>query len=75
MRRIPRQAVTPGRGGIVLCNQISKRSRKLYAFGFMLHYNIFETEKQEKTEWLNRRMDTHGNVFIWNFGKAGKCGL
>jgi hypothetical protein len=31
--------------------------------------------KQEKTEWLNRRMDTHGNVFIWNFGKAGKCGL
>ena len=27
-------------------------SRRLYALGFRLHYNILKTEKQEKTEKL-----------------------
>lgn len=42
--QIPRQAVIPSEN----IHIVESRSRKLYALGFMLHYNISETEKQEK---------------------------
>ncbi len=33
-------------------NKMGDRSRQPNAFGFTIHYNILETEKQEKTEKL-----------------------
>ena len=44
-------AVSPGLPGIY-ANKRWYRSRQPNAFGFMVHYNIFKTEKQEKTEKL-----------------------
>ena len=39
-------------GGLLLTRRLYGGSRQLYAFGFMVHYNILKTEKQQKTEKL-----------------------
>ena len=39
-------------------------SRRRYAFGFMIHYNILKTEKQEKTEKLYAAFIKASNSFL-----------
>ena len=51
-----RQAVAP--------NDRLEGSRRLCAFGFMVHYNILKTEKQEKTEKLYATFIKASNSFL-----------
>lgn len=60
-------AVTPGH---VLNEEVLVESRGLYAFGFMVHYNILKTEKQEKTEKLYAVFIKPSNSFLIPSGVA-----